>query len=424
MSRFIKKLSLILGCILAMGVFNIPSALAEAVPYVKSDTTTMLNLRQGESYTLKFSADNFTNQNLTINVGNSAVLQSKLEKKVGNDYYFKVTAIGNIGSSSGIYTTISGQRATNQCEVKILDDFGYSEASNVNGNTSSNLTWFGTTTQQGDWVYYNSYNELFKMKSDGTEKTRLKSFTDCSNLNVVGDSIYYSYYSDPANAPTVCGIYKMNTDGSDVIKVSNDACDELEVICDQMYFVSNFKLYRMNLDGTSKIQLADNVNRVFTISDNWIYYIKRNNDNREIFKIRTNGTSMTKISNINDVERINTVGDYIYFDRYYSDGFYRIGTNGANYAQLSKSNLYGWNVTGNWIYYTIPVGYYSNLSNQSNKLYRMCIDGTNNTKLTNYGIGNFNIVNDWIYFSKIDSDDYCRLRIDGSNLQIINTLVN
>jgi hypothetical protein len=214
----------------------------------------------------------------------------------------------------------------------------------------------------------------------------------------------------------------MRTDGSNVIKISNDNCDELEVVGDTIYFAehSERKLYKMNTDGTNKVKLADNVNGMFNISNNWIYYIRRSNDNQELYKIRTNGTDITKISVINDIQRINTVGNYIYFDRYYSDGFFKVNINGSGLTQLSKSNLYGWNVTGDWIYYTIPVGYNSI---NANKLYKMKTDGTNIIQLTDYGIGNFNVANDWIYFAKIsDPDHYCRLRVDGTSLQVISEL--
>ncbi|OLN31745.1 putative cell-wall-anchored protein SasA (LPXTG motif) [Desulfosporosinus metallidurans] len=68
--------------------------------------------------------------------------------------------------------------------------------------------------QQGDWVYYcntSDKNYLYKMKTDGTGRTKLNSEHSAS-INVVDDWIYYSKVSSNSNA---WSNYKIRTDGTE-----------------------------------------------------------------------------------------------------------------------------------------------------------------------------------------------------------------
>ena len=81
---------------------------------------------------------------------------------------------------------------------------------NTIGNTSGNLVNGGAAALQGDWIYYNQYNldpGLYKIKTDGTGKTKLSNDPGRS-INVVGDWIYYSNQNDEFK------IYKIKTDGT------------------------------------------------------------------------------------------------------------------------------------------------------------------------------------------------------------------
>lgn len=86
-----------------------------ASPYVQSDTTTSFSRPQGLTYQVKFTVHG-THSDPHIAAGDGNVLQTlntvKTKDSSGNDVYlFKVKAIGAVGTSSAIYTTLPGQSA-------------------------------------------------------------------------------------------------------------------------------------------------------------------------------------------------------------------------------------------------------------------------------------------------------------------------
>ena len=84
---------------------------------VKSDTIGEFAITQGSSYSLKLTASKGTVP--TLSLGTKGVFTSKLVKRSGNDYYYKITAVGKAGQSAGIYTKLSGQKPVKQCKINI-----------------------------------------------------------------------------------------------------------------------------------------------------------------------------------------------------------------------------------------------------------------------------------------------------------------
>ena len=86
--------------------------------YVRSDTTLPFTLKHGQAYCFKMTvvggdtAPSFT-------VGNGSVLKTQFVAQIGNDYYYRVYAVGAPGQSTGVYTTLPGQNAQRQCAVTI-----------------------------------------------------------------------------------------------------------------------------------------------------------------------------------------------------------------------------------------------------------------------------------------------------------------
>ena len=72
---------------------------AIAVPEAVSDTTSNFALAQGSSYQFKITSATQPN----FAVGTAGVFSSALVAKNGNDYFYKITAIGKPGQEAGIY---------------------------------------------------------------------------------------------------------------------------------------------------------------------------------------------------------------------------------------------------------------------------------------------------------------------------------
>lgn len=86
---------------------------AAAPVTMKSDTTHDFSLAQGKSYTFKITgATSFV-------PGSSGVFKTELVNRSGSDSYYKITAIGKVGSSAGFYMSVPGQPAQKVCAVSV-----------------------------------------------------------------------------------------------------------------------------------------------------------------------------------------------------------------------------------------------------------------------------------------------------------------
>lgn len=89
------------------------------------------------------------------------------------------------------------------------------------GNTSGNINNYGWVAIQGDWIYYRNdalNGNLYKVKTDGTKKTKLND-DDVVNINVVGDWIYYFDVKSRSFAGDVYHIYRIKIDGTEKTKI-------------------------------------------------------------------------------------------------------------------------------------------------------------------------------------------------------------
>ena len=103
----------------------VPSAIVTAAQgvsaqqaYVRSDTTLPFTLKHGQAYCFKMTVVG-SDAVPSFTVGNGNVLKTQFVAKAGNDYYYRVYAIGTPGQSAGVYTTLPGQNAVKQCSVTI-----------------------------------------------------------------------------------------------------------------------------------------------------------------------------------------------------------------------------------------------------------------------------------------------------------------
>ena len=310
-------------------------------------------------------------------------------------------------------------------------------AVNTVGNTSGNLANDGLVAQQGDWIYYVSFdgenNTLNKMKTDGSDKKTLlngnifnvsvvgdwiyyncgdrndgsgsigRVKTDGSNIqtlcsattytrngefNVIGDWIYYIYYSTGDNQ-----IKKMKTDGSaqeKLYSIGNGNIYTLNVTGDWIYFsyyTGNYPYYtyigKVKTDGSDKIAqtVAENIaSLAFNVVGDWIYYSSYSpKDNIDtLSKVKTDGTSHLNITSgdINGSKfgcGFNVVGDDIYYCT--ADGLYKIKTDGSGEQKVASGNFGFINIVGDWIYYL------EYTHSNGDVLYKINIDGTGNEKV-------------------------------------------
>ena len=102
----------------AAGVVSAGQSVA-ANAYVVSDTTVNFTLKHGQAYCFKMTVVNGNAMTPGFTAGNGDVLKTQFVAKIGNDYYYRVYAIGTPGQSTGVYTTLPGQNAVKHCTVTI-----------------------------------------------------------------------------------------------------------------------------------------------------------------------------------------------------------------------------------------------------------------------------------------------------------------
>lgn len=81
------------------------------------DTTADFGVAQGASYQFKITATG--GKKPTLWAGTSGVFRTEYVKQEGNDYFYRITAVGNPGQEAGIYVALEGEPGVKQCVAAI-----------------------------------------------------------------------------------------------------------------------------------------------------------------------------------------------------------------------------------------------------------------------------------------------------------------
>lgn len=248
------------------------------------------------------------------------------------------------------------------------------------GNSVSNILNGGLAVQCGEYIYYSNIydnDSLYKMNSDGSEKVKLNN-EETMYMNILGDWIYYISKD---------GIHKIKTDGSEnkIIKKVNNGEDffYLYAVGDKLYYrkyllseyYDKWVVCRINLDGSNEKQYMTKgfVHNV-TVYGDWIYY----NGNPTIdgaYKIKLDGSCDESIPN--ETYR-NNIKDFWNLDS-------------TSYETFFIDNIIGDN---NNLYVSIYSDYFG-----SRKIYSTDESFNNIHPLSIGDVTAFNIKNDWVYYT-------------------------
>lgn len=176
----------------------------------------------------------------------------------------------------------------------------------------------------GDWIYYTidsstvSQSSIEKVRIDGTGRTLITcgSSSYYNSLNVAGDWLYYIDQSDST-------IYKIKTDGTQKTKVIDTTDSNLVITQDgkYAYFHSNSvqKWIRLNLQDSSVLNLPDNVGYNLIISGDKIYYDGSNLE--KIYSSNLDGTSESYITDLGIFNTFNVAGNFLYYWNYTTNSY-------------------------------------------------------------------------------------------------------
>lgn len=181
------------------------------------------------------------------------------------------------------------------------------------------------------WVYYANYRDgfsIYRIRTDGTGHTRLRTGY-CSNLYVVGRSIYYDI-RDEAN---MSHIHRMDVDGSnDELLVSEARL--AYYYGDSLYYI-NDKLYlcKYDLATGARTQLNDKYSHYVTVNRDGVYCW---NPDENTF-VRTNYEGGDAKAILSGGDYFNVSDKYVYYMKYGGNyDFYRLSLDTGENVQLSS----------------------------------------------------------------------------------------
>lgn len=194
-----------------------------------------------------------------------------------------------------------------------------------------------------NWIYYFEGTNLFKVKTNGKNKTQLSNKT-IENYQVVGKEIYYSYENNEKYV-----IAKMDVNGKNIIKIDEEAGREFFVKGNKIYFISEkydvenyeykYELCKMKTNGKNKEKVCNIEGGLDTYTVNFtedaLYYAKAVKDEKmAVYSIKLNGKDETKITEVNTYSNaINIIDKYMYYideDEQGNIQLYRIKVNGQD----------------------------------------------------------------------------------------------
>lgn len=294
------------------------------------------------------------------------------------------------------------------------------------GNSTGNLISYSDGARVGDWLFYtNSMHnyQLYKSKIDGSKITKLSS-DKARSINVIGNTIYYLVPSGTRKAKIIFSeydqpiydIYKIKADGTGRTKLSQEkSLSWISVVGNWIYYVNaQNHLSKIKIDGTSQTQICDDlVSEYGIVVDNgWIYYSLeyiKDGDTSGLYRVHTDGQDKMKIID-QFVNSYDITKDWIYYG--VTDTLFKAKLDGSEVTEI-RDQCYAEeiHVLDNWIYFREITDH--------GKLYRMKVDGTQKTKLNGQDSFCITILGEWIYcrYNWGKDTPMYKLKLDGSSEQ-------
>ncbi|OIK09253.1 DUF5050 domain-containing protein [Bacillus sp. MUM 13] len=311
------------------------------------------------------------------------------------------------------------------CENEPNKEFGEKGTPNLTGNSYGNLINNGFVAKQDNLLIYMKYNDshiplisnndIMIKEKDGTNEVKLtsKGFGD---LNVLGEWVYYTVmpFSD------IPMLYRIKLNGIDKEKLVKGA-DYVQVKNDQIYYYDSIKngIYKMNLDGTDKVQIyspKQEVTMNFYVDREHIYFYKPIDEDGEegkLYSMSLNGENVKKLNDTVSYLQIIIDADEEYL--YYTDTdehLYKVDKQKGKEMKITDQKFSSIIVDKDWIYYLNAGDHYY--------LYKMKKNGENNQLLIQKEISDINVLDNWIYYKLDGHEDIFRVKTDGTKNRLFS----
>lgn len=197
------------------------------------------------------------------------------------------------------------------------------------GNTWGNIANNGYVASEGEWQYISLYDAgIFKMKSDGSSKTKLFDKAGAF-LNAANGWLYFSnsYYAADSDMQK---LFKIKADGSSKTKLTDHKVSYVNLAGEWLYYIDitdGGKPYRININGSGNQKISEDAVTGLFVDKGWIYYTSydyaytdlstSNGNDEELveneYRIKKDGTVKQRIDKtgvITDIYRIPALNAY------------------------------------------------------------------------------------------------------------------
>ena len=208
-------------------------------------------------------------------------------------------------------------------------------------------------------------------------------------------------------AVVVTAVFAQTNRGNTIGNIANGGL--YVEVDDVIIFNLQGETYKMKPNGTEITKISDNDSNNLNYMDGWIYFADMNDDNG-LYKMRADGNDLQKLDEDVWADFVNVIGEWIYYSDN-GDGIYKIKADGTDKTCISSEEVSYVTVFDDWVYYITDDFY------EGDHLYRIKTDGTDKELLdSDNDIDFFDISDGWIYFSQFVNEGWnlYKMRLDGS----------
>jgi hypothetical protein len=277
------------------------------------------------------------------------------------------------------------------------------------GNTAGNLNNGGYFCESDGVVYFaNAYDEgtLYRMNSDESEIQKI-SKSEVAYLNVGGDYLYY-YQKNSSAASSLgfvvhmSGLYRCKTNGQNVVCLDKSDCKSVVLAGNTLYYdkpvdgKTSLCLFRVDTNKANLQQVTDYLLNPVCTSGGLLYY-NGTVENHYLYTMDTATMTESLLASCNAWYPV-LYGNYIYYLD--TDNDYRLcrySLSDQSLTVLADARVDFFNLSQNYIYYQ---------TNDENApaLMRMLLDGSSPEVVAEGIYSDINITSDYVYFHSYGAD--------------------
>ena len=298
------------------------------------------------------------------------------------------------------------------------------------GNTPANLLNGGIAAEYDGYIYHTDrmmWGNLCRTPINGGMSELLQKGT-FHDININSDTIFViGSVSNQDTGIYADGIFRMNTDGSNLQMIKEGYFEQLILYDSYLYYIDTMDsgLYRIKYDGTDDKLLLENIYDDFTIIDSSLYVCAELDEEyvQSVYKMPLDA-SATPVMVIKDIfgGGINAANSFIYYiARDNSSNTYRYNT-ATGESEVFYPQWIDWlNTDGEYLYY-----FWNGLraDHTDEGLYRINLDGSGEQMvMASEEFFSMNIAGGKIFWH--NNDDQRRLTVmnlDGSDMTFVELI--